>query len=310
MSVLQIIDTTQSMEYLVSSMYHFSKRSSLPDKKESRDLVLENSDIVWSIDENVEVLNQDSGLRGCWYWCKILDSSKEKKSLKDQYCDLMLSGENKKLKVIIPSNIVANPDKLGMRFTGRLMVRPWTCQEFPVLKFKVGDAADAWHCDGWWEGIVLGYSSPDEISNLQVCLLGSIGLWSTINDSKDKKLETGLMSYLRSLMVDHQPMLSPPTVLIEPNSSAVAKNKVCNSPRLEESENVKRDVPSSSKSAGSKAVERPNKRKGLLIKEEGICSSEKKPLNLALTKFNKSKPVINISKPAIKKSKPAIKKSK
>ncbi|KAL3820597.1 hypothetical protein ACJIZ3_006502 [Penstemon smallii] len=293
MSVLQIIDTPQYVEYLVSSMYHFSKCSSLPDKKESRDLVLGNSDIVWSIDENVEVLNQDSGLRGCWYRCKILDSSKEKKSLKVQYCGLMLSGENKKFKVIIPSNRVANPDKLGMRFTGRLMGRPWPCQEFPDLKFKVGDAADAWHCDGWWEGIVLGYSSPYEISNLQVCLP-----------------ETGLMSYLRSLMVDHQSMLPPPTVLIEPNSSAVAKNKVCNSPRLEESENVKRDVPSSSKSTGSKAVERPNKRKGLLIKKEGICSSEKKPLNLALTKFNKSKPVINISKPAIKKSKPAIKKSK
>ncbi|KAL3838954.1 hypothetical protein ACJIZ3_023545 [Penstemon smallii] len=37
--------------------------------------------------------------------------------------------------------------------------------------------------------------------------------------------------------------------------------------------------------------------------------SEKKPINLALAKFNKSKPAINISKPSIKKSKPAIKKS-
>ncbi|KAL3838953.1 hypothetical protein ACJIZ3_023544 [Penstemon smallii] len=101
-------------------------------------------------------------------------------------------------------------------------------------------------------------------------------------------------------------LLMPPLVLVEANSSAVAANKVCNSPRLEESENAKRDVPSSSKSAGSKAVERPNKRKGLLIKEERICSSEKKPVNLALTKFNKSKPAINISKPAIKKSKPAM----
>ncbi|KAL3820830.1 hypothetical protein ACJIZ3_006735 [Penstemon smallii] len=287
-------------------MNHFSKRNSLPDK-DFRDLVLGNSDIVWSIGENVEVLNQHSGLRGCWYRCKILDSSKEKKMLTVQFYDFMNFEGTKKLEEEIPSNRVANPDKLGARFTGRLMVRPWPCQEFPDLKLKVGDAVDAWRCDGWWEGIVLGYSSPDESSNLQVCLPGE-GLFLTFerkdlrvsrdwieNKWMDIKAVSNIFSLL-SLKVDHQPMLPPSTFLVEPNSSAGATNRVCNSPRLEESENAKRDAPSSSKSAGSKAVERPNKRKGLLIKEEGICSSVKKPVNLALTKFNKSKPAIKKSK--------------
>ncbi|KAM3328138.1 hypothetical protein P3S68_033600 [Capsicum galapagoense] len=72
--------------------------------------------------DNIEVLCQDSGMRGCWFRCKILRVSE--KRLKVQYDDILDCDGPEKLEEWIPSYRVANPDKLGTRCTGRLTVRP------------------------------------------------------------------------------------------------------------------------------------------------------------------------------------------
>lgn len=51
---------------------------------------------------------------------------------------------------------VAAPDKLGMRCSGRLMIRPCRPNDPTESTFEVGVPVDAWWCDGWWEGVVTG----------------------------------------------------------------------------------------------------------------------------------------------------------
>ncbi|PHT30922.1 hypothetical protein CQW23_27259 [Capsicum baccatum] len=85
--------------------------------------------------DNVEVLCQDSGMRGCWFRCKILRVSA--KRLKIQYDDILDCDRPEKLEEWIPSYRVANPDKLGTRCTGRLTVRPWPLEDTTTLYFDL-----------------------------------------------------------------------------------------------------------------------------------------------------------------------------
>lgn len=66
---------------------------------------------------------------------------------------------------------MAAPDKLGIRCSGRLTVRPFPPEDSKQCTFKVGAAVDAWWSDGWWEGVVtrVGISGKD---SLQVYLPG------------------------------------------------------------------------------------------------------------------------------------------
>ncbi|PHT99556.1 hypothetical protein BC332_29344 [Capsicum chinense] len=59
--------------------------------------------------DNIEVLCQDSGMRGCWFRCKILRVSE--KSLKVQYDDILDCDAPEKLEEWIPSYRVVNPEK-------------------------------------------------------------------------------------------------------------------------------------------------------------------------------------------------------
>ncbi|PHT99564.1 hypothetical protein BC332_29352 [Capsicum chinense] len=87
--------------------------------------------------DKIEVLCQDSGMRGCWFRCKILRVSE--KHLKVQYDDILDCDGPEKLEEWIPSYRVANPDKLGTRCTGHLTVRPRPLEDTTTLYFDLGN---------------------------------------------------------------------------------------------------------------------------------------------------------------------------
>ncbi|EYU21022.1 hypothetical protein ABFS82_03G026600 [Erythranthe guttata] len=97
--------------------------------------------------EHIEVLCQDSGMRGCWFRCKVLNSSQRR--LKVQYCDVNDCDGSAKLEEWIPAARVAAPDKFGARCA----------------------AVDSWWSDGWWEGFLIG-CDMDAPNNLQVYFPG------------------------------------------------------------------------------------------------------------------------------------------
>ncbi|PHT30926.1 hypothetical protein CQW23_27263 [Capsicum baccatum] len=105
----------------------------------------------FEVGDNLEVLRRNSGLRGCWYRCKVLKVSE--KCLKVQYDDIQDYDGPDKLKEWVSSYRVADSDKLGMRCTGRLTIRPRPPEDFSDCSFEVGAAVDAWWSDGWWEGV-------------------------------------------------------------------------------------------------------------------------------------------------------------
>ncbi|XP_047979859.1 uncharacterized protein LOC125221694 isoform X1 [Salvia hispanica] len=102
--------------------------------------------------EKAEFLCQDSGMRGCWFRCTIAEISR--RQMKILYEDIMDEDSGTNLEEWIPTNRVAKADKLGMRYAGRLTVRPANpCNEGSPT-YGVGDPADAWWSDGWWEGVI------------------------------------------------------------------------------------------------------------------------------------------------------------
>lgn len=66
---------------------------------------------------------------------------------------------------------MAAPDKLGMRSVGCLTIRPCPREDSSDITFVAGAAVDVWWCNGWWEGVVIGYETPAE-RNLQVYFPG------------------------------------------------------------------------------------------------------------------------------------------
>ncbi|KAJ4828680.1 hypothetical protein Tsubulata_022614 [Turnera subulata] len=123
----------------------------------------------FKVDEKIELLCQDSGLRGCWFRCTIVQVSR--KQIKVQYDDVQDEDEYGNLEEWIPAFKLAVPDKLGMRRAGRPTIRPVPPpNEQEDIVIEVGSAVDAWWSDGWWEGVVTRISSSDEI--LQVYFPG------------------------------------------------------------------------------------------------------------------------------------------
>ncbi|KAK9269604.1 hypothetical protein L1049_001381 [Liquidambar formosana] len=72
----------------------------------------------FKVDEKIELLCQDSGIRGCWFRCTVLQVSC--KQMKVQYDDVQDEDEYGNLKECIPAFRLAIPDKLGMRCQGPL----------------------------------------------------------------------------------------------------------------------------------------------------------------------------------------------
>ncbi|KAI5396751.1 hypothetical protein KIW84_062834 [Lathyrus oleraceus] len=75
--------------------------------------------------------------------------------LKVQYDDLMDADDEGLLEEWLPASRVANPDKLGMRCYGRLIIRPRPPEFVKGFTFEVGAAVDAWCGDGWWESVII-----------------------------------------------------------------------------------------------------------------------------------------------------------
>ncbi|KAM3283512.1 hypothetical protein P3S67_027157 [Capsicum chacoense] len=85
-----------------------------------------------------------------------------------------------KLKEWVSSYRVADSDKLGMRCTGRLTIRPRPPEDFSDCSFEVGDTVDVWWSDGCWECVVV-YFDVYGSGHLQVFFPEQI-----VGDSKEE----------------------------------------------------------------------------------------------------------------------------
>ncbi|KAK4275335.1 hypothetical protein QN277_018435 [Acacia crassicarpa] len=115
----------------------------------------------YEVDDKIELLCQDSGIRGCWFRCTVVQVSR--KQIKVQYIDVQDEDGGGNLEEWIPAFKLAMPDKLGMRHSGRPTIRPAPTNEGQQeLAVGIGTAVDAWWSDGWWEGVVSGIDDCDD----------------------------------------------------------------------------------------------------------------------------------------------------
>ncbi|CAI9760233.1 unnamed protein product [Fraxinus pennsylvanica] len=222
------------------------------------------------VNANIELLCQDSGMRGCWFRCKILQSLE--KCMKVLYYDVLDVDGPAKLEEWYPASRVAAPDSLGMRCEGRLTVRPWPSEEDSSGSyFVVGAAVDAWWSDGWWEGVVIGCDTiqPD---NLQVYFPGE-NKFMTIPRKKtrtsrdwvdnkwvDIKPKRDILTFLSPTVI---PVVNLPSF---PTSPSCKPNfKALTSSKCKGSEDDKLVLPDSVTSIGAKRL---NMRNRLVIKDD------------------------------------------
>ncbi|XP_010545273.1 PREDICTED: uncharacterized protein LOC104817702 [Tarenaya hassleriana] len=163
-------------------------------------------------DAKIELMCQDSGIRGCWFRCTVLEVSR--KRIKVQYDDILDEDGYGNLEEWVPALKFVMPDKLGIRSSNRPTIRPApidvrTSNSVPT----VGTAVDAWWSDGWWEGVVTSVDNPD-VENLQVYVPGE-SLFLTIH-KRDVRISR---DWVGSSWVDINPK---PEILLSIVSSAVS----------------------------------------------------------------------------------------
>ncbi|KAI4385930.1 hypothetical protein MLD38_003915 [Melastoma candidum] len=123
----------------------------------------QNPSFSLPVGSEVEVLSQDSGIRGCWFRASIIKIYKDR--VKVRYRDILDAvDEGKNLEEWVLSSRIANPDNCGMYSQSRRMIRP--APEIRTLEppqtFNVGTLVDVlWH-DGCWEGIVIEKEGEDK----------------------------------------------------------------------------------------------------------------------------------------------------
>ncbi|CAA2995718.1 duf724 domain-containing 3 [Olea europaea subsp. europaea] len=123
----------------------------------------------FKVNDKIEFLCQDSGIRGCWFRCTVLEVSG--KLMRIQYDDVKDEDSCHNLEEWIPTYRLTRADKLGMRHPGRPTTRPACPRDQGSQNFEVGAPVDAWWSDGWWEGVISG-SSDCENGKHQVYIPG------------------------------------------------------------------------------------------------------------------------------------------
>uniref|UniRef100_A0A6N2K8A7 BAH domain-containing protein n=1 Tax=Salix viminalis TaxID=40686 RepID=A0A6N2K8A7_SALVM len=207
------------------------------------------------VNEKIEMLCQDSGIRGCWFRCKVLQSSQ--KHLKVQYEDVQYVEGSGNLEEWVPASRVAAPDKLGMRCVGRKTIRPHPQNHSTNHIFEVGAPVDAWWSDGWWEGVVSGVDISGS-DCLQVYLPGE-GKFLTV----PRKNVRSSRDWVDNRWVD---VMSKPDILRHLSADAVSSIKFeapvcdtaasleCKFVKTSRLEAIEEDVPGSSVSGDPKIV--------------------------------------------------------
>ncbi|KAE9589437.1 hypothetical protein Lal_00000097 [Lupinus albus] len=164
------------------------------------------------VGSQVEVLSQDSGIRGCWFRASVIKKHKNKvKVLYQNIPDAV--DETKKLEEWVLASKILVHDELSLRMYGRTRIRPAS----PSPKFEmllgvdVGSIVDAWWHDGWWEGIIIHRESeanyhvyfPGEklvsvfdLDNLRCSLEWTGNEWVNVRGRPD--LVTSLLSSLKT----------------------------------------------------------------------------------------------------------------
>ncbi|KAJ6429774.1 hypothetical protein OIU84_021218 [Salix udensis] len=126
--------------------------------------VTQNPSQSLNVGSEVEVLSQDSGIRGCWFRASIIKKHKDK--VKVRYRDISdAANEPQNLEEWVLVSRVAAPDQLAIRISGRNVVRPTPqFNKGQVASVAdVGTAVDAWWNNAWWEGIVVQKETEDRI---------------------------------------------------------------------------------------------------------------------------------------------------
>ncbi|KAJ0765640.1 putative BAH domain, Agenet-like domain, Agenet domain, plant type [Helianthus annuus] len=130
--------------------YEILRRKLIPTYVKNRDANV----LSFKINEKIELLSLDSGIRGCWFRCTIMQVTR--RQLKVQYDDLKDEDGSGNLEEWVPASRSAMPDKLGIRCLGRPTARPARIEEEADFAIEVGSPVDGWWSDGWWEGVVTG----------------------------------------------------------------------------------------------------------------------------------------------------------
>ncbi|KAK8659241.1 hypothetical protein V6N13_029450 [Hibiscus sabdariffa] len=160
---LHLNGISESMDVLCADPQHLqnSKKGNKPFSLQV-DKAKQYSSQYLIVGSQVEVLAQDSGMRGCWFRARII--KKHKNKVKVQYQDIQdAADEANKLEEWILASKVAAPDEVGVRISGRTAIRPPSHYARGIAScIGVGSVVDVWWHDGWWEGLVVQKHSEDK----------------------------------------------------------------------------------------------------------------------------------------------------